>query len=210
MSKKHANLIVIGGPVAVGKSTLVGSLGYSHVDELIEDNIIQKEILKGTYSGERVSPEVVQLFFAKRREEIWKSSAFSEELKVLDRSIFETEIFARTNFSEERYKLFAEYVDKTIKFILEEYGFPKKYIILTCSWEIFKERIFTRNRKVEVDSFKENEEFWKKHIESYEPIMKEIFNKYDIDATFINTDSLNAKQVREKALALLKETKIIN
>ncbi len=60
MSKKYANLIVVGGPVAVGKSTLVSSLGYPYVDELIEGNVVQEEILKGTYSGNRVSPEVVQ------------------------------------------------------------------------------------------------------------------------------------------------------
>ncbi|TCG11036.1 deoxynucleoside kinase [Mycoplasma todarodis] len=209
MNRKYANLIVVGGPVAVGKSTLVASLGHPYVDELMEGNVVQEEILKGTYSGKRVSPEVVQLFFAKRREQIWKKSAFKDELHILDRSIFETEIFARTNFSKERYELFAEYVDETIKFILEEYGYPKKYIVLTCSWEVFKERIFTRNRKVEVDSFKANEEFWKVHIESYERIMRRIFDKYDVDASFINTDSMNQEEVKAAADKILREANII-
>ncbi|CAM9132767.1 deoxynucleoside kinase [Mycoplasma todarodis] len=209
MDKKYANLIVVGGPVAVGKSTLVASLGHPYVDELIEGNVVQEEILKGTYSGDRVSTEVVQLFFAKRREQMWKKFAFADELHVLDRSIFETEIFARAKLKEKRYDLFEEYLDKTIKFLLEEYGYPKKYIVLTCSWEVFKERIFTRNRKVEINSFKENEEFWKEHIQTYETIMKKIFNRYDIDSAFIDTDKMNQEQVKEATDAILKEAKII-
>ena len=209
MDKKYANLIVVGGPVAVGKSTLVASLGHPYVDELIEGNIVQEEILKGTYSGDRVSTEVVQLFFAKRREQMWKKFAFADELHVLDRSIFETEIFAKARFKNGRYDLFEEYLDKTIKFLLKEYGFPKKYIVLTCSWEVFKERIFTRNRKVEIDSFKQNEEFWKQHIQTYEKIMGEIFDKYNIDAAFIDTDNMNQEQVKEATNRILKEAKII-
>ncbi len=39
--------------------------------------------------------------------------------------------------------------------------------------------------------------------------MKKIFDKYDVDASFINTDSMNQDEVREAAKKILEETNLI-
>ncbi|MCK5807155.1 MAG: deoxynucleoside kinase, partial [Mycoplasmataceae bacterium] len=103
---KKANLIIIGGPISAGKSTLAQRLGFPQTPELDENDILQKLFLEYTYNKERVAPEVIEFYFMKKREENYAKYANTLQTHVLDRSIFESLWFARENLEEKSFKYF--------------------------------------------------------------------------------------------------------
>jgi len=58
-----ANLIVVGGPISAGKSTLVSALDFPQVPELNENDKLQDLMLEETYSSGRVSSDVIEFYF---------------------------------------------------------------------------------------------------------------------------------------------------
>ena len=202
---KEANLIIIGGPISAGKSTLARSMGFPQTPELDGNDILQKLFLEYTYNKERVSAEVIEFYFMKKREENYEKHARAVETHVLDRSIFESLWFAKENLQEKSYKYFYKIWKSFISNLIEEYGKPKLYIILLISWETFKDRIFDRGREVEIRNFNSNKVFFKHHIDSYELHMREIFELFDINHKFIDTNNLSQDDVLEVSLKYAKE-----
>lgn len=202
---KYANLIVVGGPISVGKSTLVNSLGLPQVQELDQDDKLQTLLLEMLYKKERMSPELIELYFLNDRLKKYRDFSALLQTHVLDRSILESLWFARGTLSPRGYELFARLWEKEVKDLFEEYGKPKLYILLTMNWDTFRKRIFARDREVEVKNFRENEEYFRKHIKEYEEWMENIYKKFDVNFIKIHTDELNAEQVREIALKEVKK-----
>ena len=200
-----ANLIVVGGPISVGKSTLVASLDFPQVPEINEDDKLQLLLLEETYKKGRVSAQVIELYFLVDRIAKYKKYSNTLTTHILDRSIFESLWFAKGNMTEKEYKLFYILWEKEVNKMINEFGKPKLYILLTMTWDTFKERIFTRGREVEVKNFSENEEFFNKHILEYEEHMTEVFNKFDINYVKVKTDGLTPEEVLKASNDAIKE-----
>ncbi|MCP4337276.1 MAG: deoxynucleoside kinase [Mycoplasma sp.] len=196
---KQANLIIVGGPISVGKSTLVSLLPWPSVSELDEKDEIQKLMLENTYKKGRVHPTVIENYFLQKRRQKYELNADKKQISILDRSIFESLWFAKSNMNNNDFKNFEKLWRNTIKQLIKDFGKPKIYILLTCSWDTFKKRIFKRGRLVELSNFNSNEVFFKNHIKEYENHMKSIFEEFQINYMKIETDSLSTQEVYEVA-----------
>ncbi len=200
----NANLIVVGGPISVGKSTLVSSLDFPQVPELNDNDKLQELMLEGTYAKNRVSPEVIEFYFLIQRIKKYKNFSNTLTTHVLDRSIFESLWFAKASMSESSFAKFEKLWELEVLDLIKEYGKPKLYILLTMNWETFEERIFLRGREVEVKNFQENKGFFKQHVEDYEKHMISIFEKFDLKYKKIETDKLNPEIILEIANESIK------
>lgn len=204
---KFANAIVIGGPIAVGKSTLVGALPFEAVQELDPNDELQKLLLEQMYEGDPIAPQVFQLDMLLTRFDKYKALANRETLTVFDRSIFEDQFFAMNLLKN--YANIWEYYNSIwedkVEELINEVGVPKLYILLECDWESFKERIFARNREAETANFQKNESYFKNMISTYVDFMTASFKKYNIPYIVINTDKLNKLEIIEYTKKLLSE-----
>ena len=201
-----ANLIVVGGPISVGKSTLVASLSLPQINELDENDEIQMILLENTYKKGRVSPEVIENYFLQIRKNKYFDYSKKMETHVLDRSIFESLWFAKGNMSKKSFSHFEKLWKSEINELISVVGKPKLYILLTMTWDTFKERLFNRGREVEVMNFKENEDFFRKHIKEYEEHMIEVFKIFNINYVKISTDNLFPEQITKQANEKIKES----
>lgn len=200
----QANLIVVGGPISVGKSTLVSSLGFPQINELDENDKVQMLFLENTYKKGRVAPEVIEHYFLQNRKQKYFEFSNTLQTHIFDRSIFESLWFAKGNMNSKSYKYFKKQWKSEIEDLIKTVGRPKLYILLTMNWNTFKERLFQRGREVEVINFNENEEFFKKHIEEYEEHMTEVFKMFDINYVKIPTDNVFPEQISRIALEKIK------
>lgn len=200
-----ANLLVIGGPISVGKSTLVNSIDLPKVPELNEDDDIQMILLENTYQKGRVAPEVIEFFFLQSRSKKYIDFSNSLITHVFDRSIFESLWFAKGNMDSKSFNHFKKLWKSQIEKLIKDAGKPKLYILLTMNWKTFKNRLFDRGRKVEVENFKQNKSFFKNHINEYEEHMKDIFKMFDINYKIIPTDEKSPDAILEKVNMYIKE-----
>ncbi len=201
---KQANTIIIGGPVAVGKSTLVRNLKLPAVQELDEADKLQGALLKGMMEGDGISAYLFQFDMLLNRMRIYKERVETGLLHVFDRSILEDKLFAFNRFGEEKaiWNYYSKVWEKEVNNMLK-IGFPKLYIVLTCSWEVFKERVYKRGRKSEIDNFHKNKEIFKYQINNYKEFMEQIFVEYEIPHVFLDTDKLSEEEVLKMTKEIL-------
>lgn len=193
---KLNNIVVIGGPISVGKSTIVKKLPWAKVMELDNKDHITKMLLEATYKKERIAPEVIEYTFCEIRKKRYETFAqLKENLYIFDRSVFESIIFAHKNLNAQSFNHFYKFWLSSTKKLLKKHGKPKLYILLEIDWKNFQERFFTRNSKVETKYFEQNKDFFKIHVEQYSDIMKSILKKFKISFTIINTNDLTIEEV---------------
>lgn len=208
---KFANAIVIGGPIAVGKSTLVGALPFEAVQELDPNDELQKLLLEQMYAGDPIAPQVFQLDMLLTRFDKYKAMANRESLTVFDRSIFEDLFFAMNllkNYTN-IWEYYKSIWDDKVEELINEVGIPKLYILLECDWESFRERIFARNREAETLNFQKNEAYFRNMIQTYTAFMTDIFKKYNIPYVVIDTNKLDKLEIIDFTKKLLSEKGII-
>lgn len=195
---KDANCIIIGGPIAVGKSSLVESLPFMGVQELYYEDELQSILLKKLYEGDKVAAELLQFDMMLSRFEKYKSLANKNKLHVFDRSIFEDSIFAKFFLKNKASKNYYQAIWKDkINELIKNIGKPKLYIYLDCSWLTFKKRLFKRSRSIETNYFKENELYFKKLLRAYKQHMLLMFKKYKLNYLLINTNNKSIQKVQE-------------
>ena len=208
---KQANLIIVGGTIAAGKSTLVDGLskrkGFFAVPELREGDVIQEIILQKLYEGTRIHKATVQYYFIANRYEQYKEVANGHITSILDRGIWEDWFFAILLMEDEpkSYKHYIELWKSTIKKILGSYGYPKAYIYVKVNWETFKERVFSRNREAEVRNFSNNENYFKKLLNKYVSEFEVLLRDWNIEPITINTNNLNKQETLEYAIKELNK-----
>ncbi len=202
---KFANAIVIGGPIAVGKSTLVGALPFEAVQELDPNDELQKLLLEQMYEGDPIAPQVFQLDMLLTRFDKYQALANRKSLTVFDRSIFEDQFFALNLLKN--YANIWEYYNSIwedkVQELISDIGIPKLYILLECDWESFRERIFARNREAETANFQKNEAYFKNMISTYTAFMTASFQKYNIPYVVVNTDKMSKLEIIEFTKQLL-------
>ena len=209
--QKFSNSIAIGGMVASGKSSLVGALPLVPVQELNSNDELQNVLMKQMYEGNKIAAQVFQLDMMLLRSDKYKKMANLENSHVFDRMIFEDKLFAYLNFShlENVYEYYSSIWEDKVEEVINEVGIPKVYILLSINWETFKERIMKRGRKSEVDSFSNNEKYFKKLLKLYDPFVTNLLSKYKIPFIIIDTNKMTRKEVYHKTMEILKERGIV-
>ena len=167
-------LIVVGGMIGLGKSSVAEILGNHFNSEVfyesVDDNPIlplfysesEEEILKNRY------PFLLQLYFLNTRFKSIKEALYNDN-NVLDRSIYEDWYFAKKNMelgriSELEMNTYEGLLDNMLEELKE---LPKKapdiMVYLKGSFETVMKRINLRGREFEIDeSLKEYYHFlWK-------------------------------------------------
>lgn len=211
---KLSNSIVIGGMIAFGKSTLAEKLhekisGSKIVYELDNDDKLMNLLLGKMYerSNNILYGSVFQLYFVLNRFENYKNNCNDKNITIFDRSIFEDWLFAHENII--RPSVFS-YYDSLWKDVATEliyqYGVPKLYVILTGTWDLFKKRLFERNRKIEIDNFNKNKTYFKKLLEIYEDYMIGVCKDFGIDYVIIDA----SKELDDKVEEVLKKINSIS
>ena len=167
-------LIVVGGMIGLGKSSVAEKLGNHFNSEVfyesVDDNPIlplfysesEEEILKNRY------PFLLQLYFLNTRFKSIKEALYNDN-NVLDRSIYEDWYFAKKNMELGRIsELEMNTYEGLLENMLEELKeLPKKapdiMVYLKGSFETVMKRINLRGREFEIDeSLKEYYHFlWK-------------------------------------------------
>lgn len=81
-------------------------------------------------------------------------------------------------------------------------------MLLDGDWNLFKERIYKRNRAVEIENFDKNETYFKRLLELYTSYMINVCKDFGIDYIVLdaaNTVEQNVKSVQEKLKSLADE-----
>lgn len=204
--RKEANLIIIGGTIAAGKSTLVEGIakhkGFEPVPELREGDEVQEIILQKLYQGTRIHKATVQYYFIANRYRQYKEDSGGLVTSILDRGIWEDWFFALLLMADEpkSYQHYLKLWKSTIEKILNLYGYPKAYIYVKVDWENFKKRIFARNREAEIRNFSQNEEYFKKLLTEYLNNFENLLREWDIEPITIDTAEMNKQEVLDYAL----------
>jgi deoxyadenosine/deoxycytidine kinase len=207
----ESNAVAIGGMIALGKTTLVNNLqkrftGSKAVWELDNEDPLQKMLLEGLYKR-TISAEFFQLYFVTKRFENYKNNILShpESLLFFDRTIFEDRLFAHQNMLDRPIQF--TYYDRLWQDMCNELlylvGTPKIYIILDADFATFKDRIFKRDRKEEIENWEKNEDYFKALHKHYIPFMNGICKMYGIKSHVIDTVKLNAEQVADEAYEVI-------
>ena len=194
---KTINTIVIGGSVAMGKSTLAKKLGFTYVEELDNNDDFQQLLLKQMLEGSEIAKPLFQLHLMIQRHINYKRKVLDNKVCVFDRSILEDKIFAKEHLEKfpEVFKYYLSFWNKNVEEMKKEIGMPKLYILLTCSWEVFKERIFKRNRDVEINTWNKNRSMFKKMHFEYIPYMEKVLTKLSIEYYVLDTTNMSILEV---------------
>lgn len=156
-------VIVIGGMIGTGKTTLAELLKEEFKSELFLEDVKNSEILPLFYTAteqeiqEKRYPFLLQLEFLNNRFKMIKEALINRN-NILDRSIYEDLYFCECNYklgriSETEFKLYKGLLNNMLE---EIQGMPKKspdiMIYLTGSFETIIKRIFERGRTFETDT----------------------------------------------------------
>lgn len=167
-------LIVVGGMIGLGKSSVAGILGEHFGTDVFYESVDDNPILPLFYSEteeeiqKKRYPFLLQLYFLNTRFKSIKE-ALVHNNNVLDRSIYEDWYFAKKNMELSRINhLEMQIYEDLLNNMLEELKeLPKKapdlMVYLKGSFETVMNRIALRGRDFEVDdSLREYYEFlWK-------------------------------------------------
>ena len=208
---KTSNSIVIGGMIALGKTTLANALmkhfkNSRWVPELDQKDKLSLLLLEKMYerSDDNLYASLFQLYFVIKRFDTYKKNANQKQLTIFDRSIFEDWLFAKENLNN---PFLFNYYQGTFGGICNEVvyetGVPKLYVILTGNWELFKKRIFKRNRPCEVNNYKKNEIYFHRLLIQYESFLVNTCKNYGISYIVIDA-SLSVKKEVQLILNKLK------
>lgn len=199
---KVANCFAVGGMIGAGKSTLSRALGNALnadvVYELKEDDELQNILLKKLYEGDKTSAIAFQVYFFCARFDNYKYGIENNNISVFDRTIFEDRLFAHQNMTSDPITFGfydSMWHDKT-KELIYTVGVPKLYVILDLKWEDFKDRIFRRGRKSEVDNFSKNEAYFKSIHSVYKDYLIDVCRVYGINYIVIDATLPTEQQLK--------------
>lgn len=203
--RKYSNAIIIGGPIAVGKSTLVKSiaekLNCDKVEEIDEDDKLTKLVLEGLYKKE-VSPAALQAFFLQNRFDRYVKNVSNNKMTIFDRGILEDTLFAKHVMEEEPVHeiFYQEMWRERTKELFTKYGFPKLYVFLKVDYDNFEKRLFNRGREVEISNFSKNKSYFKKLLDTYNEKFENVLKMWGINYITVDTTKLSEKEVLKEVL----------
>lgn len=213
---KISNSICVGGMIAFGKSTLTEAIknfynnNVNTVYELDENDSLMMSLLEKMYQRENndLYGALFQLYFVINRFENYKKNANIGNLTVFDRSIFEDWLFAKKNINNPSIFYYYNSLWESIcRELIYQYGVPKLYVILDGDWELFEKRIHQRNRKVEIDNFNKNKEYFKSLLNEYSQYLISACKDFGIEYLVIDAKlelEEKVKLVNDKLLEIEK------
>ena len=147
-------LIVLAGTIGAGKSSLAAALGEHLGTEVFYEAVDNNPVLDLYYQDPKKYAFLLQIFFLNKRFQSIKE-AYKADNNVLDRSIFEDELFLTLNYKNGNVtKTELDIYKELLSNMLEELeGMPKKspdlLIYIDVSFEKMLERITKRGRSYE-------------------------------------------------------------
>ena len=215
----EANAIAVGGMISAGKSTIVENLvkkyGFEPVYELSDDpNDLMNILLDKMYQREQIAESVCQLQFLLNRFTRYKNCIMNSKnpaTKVFDRTIFEDRLFAFHNMLNipTVYEYYEKLWRDQVNELVYEVGTPKLYIILKLDWDKFLERLYKRNRAVEIKNFKKNELYFRLLNKGYIEYLTSVCAAYHIPYLVIDVADKTVEQEMEIIDKELRLRKII-
>lgn len=208
-------MIVIGGMIGIGKSSVAKILGEHFGTDVFYESVEDNKVLPLFYtaSEEEIQkkryPFLLQLWFLDTRFKAIKQ-ALVDNNNVLDRSIYEDWYFAKKNMELGRIsELEMELYENLLNNMMEELKeLPKKspdlMVYLKGSFETVLERINKRGRGYELDpDLKEYYHFlWK----DYDNWVKKCYNASEVLVIDMdNMDVVNNEEDKEKLLKMVEQ-----
>ncbi|WP_019775268.1 deoxynucleoside kinase [Streptococcus sobrinus] len=147
-------LIVLAGTIGAGKSSLAADLGEHLGTEVFYEAVDNNPVLDLYYKDPKKYAFLLQIFFLNKRFQSIKE-AYKADNNILDRSIFEDELFLTLNYKNGNVtKTELDIYKELLGNMLEELeGMPKKkpdlLIYIDVSFDKMLERIGKRGRSFE-------------------------------------------------------------
>ncbi|OZV23127.1 deoxynucleoside kinase [Streptococcus sobrinus] len=147
-------LIVLAGTIGAGKSSLAAALGEHLGTEVLYEAVDNNPVLDLYYKDPKKYAFLLQIFFLNKRFRSIKE-AYKADNNILDRSIFEDELFLTLNYKNGNVtKTELDIYKELLGNMLEELeGMPKKkpdlLIYIDVSFDKMLERIGKRGRSFE-------------------------------------------------------------
>ena len=207
-------LIVVGGMIGLGKSSVAEILGEHFNSEVFYESVDDNPILPLFYSEteeeiqKKRYPFLLQLYFLNTRFKSIKEALVNDN-NVLDRSIYEDWYFAKKNMELGRINdLEMKIYEDLLHNMLEELDeLPKKapdvMVYLKGSFETVLKRIALRGREFEIDeSLKEYYNFlWK----DYDDWVNNYYNASEVVVIDMdNMDVVNNEADKDKLIELVE------
>lgn len=207
-------LIVVGGMIGLGKSSVAEILGEHFNSEVFYESVDDNPILPLFYSEteeeiqKKRYPFLLQLYFLNTRFKSIKEALVNDN-NVLDRSIYEDWYFAKKNMELGRINdLEMQIYEDLLHNMLEELEeLPKKapdvMVYLKGSFETVLKRIALRGREFEIDeSLKEYYNFlWK----DYDDWVNNYYNASEVVVIDMdNIDVVNNEADKDKLIELVE------
>ncbi|VEU70359.1 deoxynucleoside kinase [Mycoplasmopsis glycophila] len=214
-------LIGISGMIGSGKSVLSEKLIKHYkknallLNEFEEEDEVFNTMLKWLYDRKPNFDITFQTYAIEHHlgmvEQIkndFKNKAMNpaKDIIFLDRFIAEHYVFATVNLSHSSQKIKDAYEALFAKMVTKE-DIPEFAIFLDVSPTEFKKRLFARGRKVEIDSFDQNKDYFDHLLRIYKDTFEKVANRYQIKFEIIDTNDLTEQQVFEKAVELIEKHK---
>ncbi|WP_027334264.1 deoxynucleoside kinase [Mycoplasma elephantis] len=213
-------LIGISGMVSSGKSSLTKRL-VDHfnktqetwkLDEFSEDDEVFNTFLKWLYEKQPnltigFQSYVVENHTTKLNDLLKKYDEKKLNPKMnhifLDRFSIEHYIFAHVILKEKGEKYLKGY-DALFKHLITKKETPSLAIYLDMSFDTFKKRLFSRGRKVEIDNFEINKDYFQNLYNNYKLIFMQQAEKYNLNYVVIDTNNLTEEEVFQKSLQIIE------
>lgn len=147
-------LIVLAGTIGAGKSSLAASLGEHLGTQVFYEAVDNNPVLDLYYQEPKKYAFLLQIFFLNKRFQSIKA-AYKADNNILDRSIFEDELFLTLNYRNGNVtKTELDIYKELLSNMLEELeGMPKKspdlLVYIDVSFDKMLERISKRGRSFE-------------------------------------------------------------
>lgn len=152
--RRKKTVIVLAGTIGAGKSSLAKALGEYLGTDVYYEAVDNNPVLDLYYQDPKKYAFLLQIYFLNKRFESIKM-AYAQENNVLDRSIFEDELFLTLNYKNGNVtKTELEIYQNLLSNMLEEMeGMPKKrpdlLVYIDVSFETMLSRIEQRGRSYE-------------------------------------------------------------
>lgn len=208
-------LIVVGGMIGLGKSSVAQVLGEALGSEVFFESVDDNPILPLFYTAspeeiqEKRYPFLLQLYFLDTRFKAIKQALVQND-NVLDRSIYEDWYFAKKNMELGRInELEMQVYENLLHNMMEELDeLPKKapdlMVYLKGSFETVLERIMKRGRSFELDT--ELVDYYRFLWEGYD---EWVMNHYDASEVLIVDmdviDVVDNESDKYKVVEMVKE-----
>lgn len=147
-------LIVLAGTIGAGKSSLAEALGKHLGTDVFYESVDNNPVLDLYYEDPKKYAFLLQIYFLNKRFESIKA-AYKDDNNILDRSIFEDELFLTLNYKQGNVtKTELDIYKELLANMMEELeGMPKKrpdlLIYIDVTFEKMLDRIKKRGRSFE-------------------------------------------------------------